>query len=143
MVFLLCILDTLKHHIFFIFDLPPPYTLCMFYQVCCSPCSIYPSDPALVVKTILPSSLSKHDSNFFSSLLLYILHYSSRSEHLRYIGCQQCYCQWKYTLRPVKPCPHFCLFVSLSRSLDNLARDEHNFIVQSINKYGLFRSNCI
>ena len=49
------------------------------------------------------------------------------------IGCQQCHFQWKYILRPVKPCPHFrqhfCLFVSLSRSLDNLARNEHDFLL--------------
>ena len=49
------------------------------------------------------------------------------------IGCQQCHCQWKYILRPLKPCPHFrqqfCLFVSLSRSLDDLARNEHNLLL--------------
>ena len=49
------------------------------------------------------------------------------------IGCQQCHCQWKYILRPLKLCPHFrqhfCLFVSLSRSLDNLAGNEHNFLL--------------
>ena len=68
--------------------------------------------------------------------------YSSRSESaegrlsvasIYGIGSQQCHCQWKYILRPLKPCPHFrqhfCLFVSLSRSLDNLAGNEHNFLL--------------
>ena len=59
----------LKHHMLFITNLPLRTFLARFF-LCC-PLFLKPSDPSLMLKIVLPSSLFSHISNFLSSLLLY------------------------------------------------------------------------
>ena len=59
----------LKHHMLFITNLPLRTFLARFF-LCC-PLFLKPSDPSLVLKIVLPSSLFSHISNFLASLLLY------------------------------------------------------------------------